>query len=383
MREGEDHGKAPTVGLVLPGGGARGAYQAGVLAAIAEMVPAGHRPFPVITGTSVGAINAVSLATGAADFHRAAARLEELWRNLRADNVYRTDALHVLAQGARWIMAMLFGGMGAGNPQSFLDNRPLAEFLDTNVDFDALGRMVKSGDLQALGISASSYATGRAITFFEAAESVDEWQRARRRGLRRQITCGHVMASAALPFLFPAEKVDGFYYGDGSLRLTAPLSPAIHLGADRLLVIGVRDARLDDVDQTGPTLPYPGLGDIGGYLLDVIFSDNLEADMERLERINRTLGAMRPDARAETDLRPIDMMMIQPSSDVRPIAKAHVDAIPRTIRLLLKGLGAHGTGGQLASFLLFEPAFTHELMAMGRADVAARKHEIKAFLGLD
>ncbi|MEC9367459.1 MAG: patatin-like phospholipase family protein [Pseudomonadota bacterium] len=369
-------------GLVLPGGGARGAYQAGVLLAIAQFTRGQPNPFPVITGASVGAINAASIASNASDFAQAAENLCALWSELHADNVYRTDLRAIGATATRWLASFAFGGLGKKNPPSLLDNAPLKKQLQRTIDLNGIDKALRGGALRAVGITASSYGRGRAVTFFQGERDVKEWQRARREGVRERLTIDHLMASSSLPFLFPARRIGREYFGDGSLRSTSPLSPAIHLGADRLLVIGARDARPDRLGETPESTRYPSLGELGGYMLDLLFLDNLQADTERLSRINRTLSLLSPQKRKKTSLRPIQILTIEPSQDLRRIAGKHADAIPRSIRMLLRGVGAWDSGWRLASYLLFEPPFIQELIALGQSDAIARRREIETLLGL-
>jgi NTE family protein len=371
----------PCTGLVLPGGGARGAYQAGVLKAIAGFVPPDTNPFPIVTGTSVGAINATVIASHAGNFTHGATRLAEMWSQLHADQVYRTDFRAVAGNGMRWLASLVFGGLGIANPKSLLDNEPLRELLGRTLDFSRIDEAIAQGALRAMGLTASSYDRGKAITFYQGAGDVAQWTRMRREGVRHDIGVDHVMASASLPFMFPAERIGNEHFGDGSLRLTSPLSPAIHLGAERILVIGARDTTPDEAPQAGAPAEYPSLGDLGGYMLDLLFLDNLQSDIERLCRINETLSLLPAAKRKETTLRPIDMLMIEPSKDMREIAGRHAHHVPRSIRMLMRGVGAWDHGWRLASYLLFEPPYVNELIELGRADAMERRDEITALIG--
>lgn len=277
----------PLTALILPGGGARGSYQVGVLKAINEIVGDGYNPFPVICGTSAGAINAAVLASHAHEFRIGIERLEEFWSTMVCSRVYRTDAWTVFKTGLQWALSLALGGQLVSHPRSLLDNEPLREFLGRTLQLDGIAEAINQDALRGLSITASGYTCASAISFYQAAPDVEPWNRARRHGHPVTINTSHLLASAALPLLFPAERIGYEFFGDGGMRMLAPLSPAIHLGADRLLVISTRDENPDPP----PTEPadYPSLGEIGGYLLDTIFMDTLNADLNRLKRINRTL----------------------------------------------------------------------------------------------
>lgn len=370
----------PRVGLVLPGGGARGAYQIGVLKGIAEMLPDGRNPFPVISGVSVGGINAASLASRSQDFQHAVAHLVDLWGGLHASDIYRTDPATIAFTGAHWLAALTLGGLGLANPRSLLDNAPLGELLRRELPIERIDEAIAAGALKAVAVTASSYATGRAVSFFQGHEDLSDWVRSRRDGMRARLTVDHLMASAALPYLFPAQCVGSEYFGDGSLRLTAPLSPAIRLGAEKLLVIGVRDASVPEAPHTDRRPAYPNLGALAGYLLDVIFSDNLDADIERLRRVNATLALLEPEQQSATPLRHVEAYVVRPSEDIREIAQVHAREAPWTIRMLMRGMGGWRSGGQLPSFLLFEPGFCNALIELGYNDALEQRAALSRFL---
>ncbi|NKI34244.1 patatin-like phospholipase family protein [Wenzhouxiangella sp. XN79A] len=363
---------------MLPGGGARGAYQVGVVKALAEYLPGPASPFPIIAGISAGSINAAVLASHAGDLAHGAARLEGFWGNFRCNHIYRTGWWHNLTSGLHWLAAMTLGGLGVDNPRSLLDNAPLGELLTRELRTDGIRDAIDAGLLDALLITAAGYSTSRAVTFFQGRDDIDEWTLYRRAGQRTTIGPEHLLASAALPLLFPARRIGQEFYGDGGMRHTTPLSPPIHMGADRIVIIGTRDAAQDPEPPTCPE--YPSLGEIGGYLLDVIFMDYLTNDLARLQRINHTLSLMTEEQRSQTELRPVKTVLIQPSRDVREVATRHMHRIPASVKTLLRGIGAWGPG-RLPSYLLFEAEFCRELIDLGYRDGLAARDEVQAVMG--
>lgn len=368
-------------GLILSGGGARAAYQVGVLMAIAELVPRGTRnPFPIISGTSAGAINAAALAAQAHNYRMAVRGLERIWANITADQVYRTDVYSFAKSILRWFATTLVSGSTPVN-SALLDSRPLHKLLSMVVNFQRIQEALDRGDLHALAITASSYATGESVAFFQAQPHLQEWTRARRLGRRSVIAVNHLLASSAIPILFPAQEVEGRYYGDGAVRQLAPASPALHLGAERLLVIGVSGNTSRQRDVEG----YPSLAQVLGHILNSVFVDSLEGDVERLERINNTLQAIPHKIRQQrgVSLREVDVLKIYPSRPIDEIAAEHVKELPRALRFFLRGSGAtRSPGASAVSYLLFEPGFTRALMSLGYQDASARADEIRAFLEL-
>lgn len=387
----------PTTGLILTGGGARAAYQVGVLDAIASIrrhcdAPPGN-PFPVIAGTSAGAINSTALACGADDFDQAVRGLVHIWRNFRAEQIYRSDSIGVIRTGARWLTMMSLGWMIARfrrvRPRSLLDNSPLDTLLSKLIDTRRLKQMMTDGHVQALAVTASSYGSGMHVTFYDAVKDIVPWTRSQRIAVKSEVSVPHLLASSAIPFVFPAVPlvIDGHieYFGDGSMRQSAPISPAVHLGAERILVVGA--GRMHEPVGVRPaSSEYPNLAQIAGHALSSIFLDALAVDVERLQRVNSTLGLLPPEARARTSLRPIDVLVIAPTKRLDDIAAKHLGSLPAPIRALLRGVGVSGRGDDargaaLASYLLFEAPYTRELMALGRSDTFARRDEVVSFFG--
>jgi NTE family protein len=374
-------------GLILPGGGARNAYQAGVLKAIGDMLPEDvQNPFPVICGTSAGAMNAVLLASSATRFQEGVDRMYGIWANFHVGKVFRTDAWTALKSGMRWGMTFVTAGLFKAQPHSVLDNTPMREMLERHIRFARIQHAIDCGVLRAVSVTTSGYTSGTSITFYQGIDELVPWKRTRRLGKRTELTLNHLMASAAIPVLFPAVKLRNEYYGDGSMRQTAPLSPALHLGANRLLIIGVRDPLPDVPPDEGADIPYPSFGHISGYIFDTLFMDSLDADIERMRRINHTISVTR-DKQVEyqdTSLRQIDYLVISPSRDVRSIVERYVGNFPLSIRLLLKGIGALTREGRpLMSYLMFDAPYCKELMELGYEDALASREQILHLLGYD
>ena len=363
--------------LILPGGGARGAYQVGVIKAISELIQHERNPFPVICGTSAGAINAAVLASHAHEFKTGIERLEHFWRSMYCARVYRTDALTVLKSGMKFAVNLLSGGLIRTNPKAFLDNTPLRLFLQSTLELDGIQTALDLDALRGVAITASGYTCASAISYFQAQENVKTWQRQRRRGQAVKLEIDHLLASAALPIIFPAVQIGNEYFGDGGMRMVAPLSPAIHLGAERILVIGTRDEN-PDIPSDSPA-HYPSAGEIGGYLMDTIFMDTLNADLARLNRINSTLKLVPDEKRSEAGLQNIESLVIKPSKDLRFVTKAHVHEIPRSVQMLLRTLGGWGRDWRMASYLLFESSYCSELIDLGYADGMNSEQEILQF----
>lgn len=366
------------ISLMLPGGGARGSYQVGVLKGIMELLGDNKTPFSIITGTSAGAINAVVLASYADDLAHGTARLEKFWTQLHCSDVYRTDAWTISKTLFKTVTSMLFGRFGLKGPKSLLDNTPLKHYLSKQLHLSQIQKHIDTTVLTGLAITASSYDTSLARSFFQAQESVQEWNRTRRYGVREEISVSHILASTALPFLFPAQLVGKEHYGDGGLRMTAPLSPSIHLGADKILVIGTRDE--SPIPAPEKPTDFPSMGELGGYMLDTIFMDTLMADLSRLHRINNTLDLLDSTQKNKSHLKKIETFIINPSVDVRIITEQHAKDIPKPVQNLLKIIGGWGKDWRMPSYLLFEPGYTKTLIELGYQDALRQKQDILSFL---
>ena len=376
-------GSASTVktALILSGGGARAAYQVGVLRAIDELLSEPeHNPFPILCGTSAGAINAASLAVNSMNFHQAVRHLVHVWEHFHVDQVYRADFLGVVASGAHWLSALMVGWLVRTSPRSLLDNEPLAELLTKTMDFSKIDESIACGALYSLSITASGYGSGQSVSFYQGGAS-EGWHRTQRIGCQCKIGIEHLMASSAIPFFFPAAKINREFFGDGSMRQLAPISPAIHLGADRVLVIGV--GRMNEPRERKLSENYPTLAQIAGHALSSIFLDSMAADIERMQRINKTISLIPAEKRdpGAVTLRPVDVLVISPSERLDDIASRYASSLPWPIRFLLRGIGATSRrGGALLSYLLFEQPYTCALMELGYHDAMARRDEVMAFL---
>jgi NTE family protein len=369
----------PRAGLVLTGGGARAAYQVGVVKAVRDVLgnPA-KNPFPILCGTSAGAINAASLAVFADDFTRAVANLLEVWEHMRCEHVYRTDVASIMKSGARWLSSMML--LTRGTPISLLDNAPLRDMLEKSMPFDRIQQHIDAGALYAVCVTASGYTTGQSVSFFQGGSGLEGWERNQRIGAAVMLKLEYLLASAALPFIFPAVKVHREFFGDGSMRQIAPVSPALHLGADRVLIVGT--GRQATEQARARSNIYPSFAQIAGHALNSIFLDSLLVDIERLERINRTLRLIPPEKLegSSVTLRPVKVLFISPSQPIERLAARFLHELPRSVRFILRPTGALSrSGSNLASYLLFEESFCRALIDLGYQDTLAREAEVREF----
>lgn len=372
--------------LVLTGGGARAAYQVGVLKAAAEVLPKrAHNPFSIITGTSAGAINAVALGASANNFRLAVKKVEYIWANLRVDQVYRAGYRDVAGSILRLIASLFHRGTGLGKPLALLDSSPLAELLPKVINFDHLERRLKGGLLDAIAVTASSYDTGESMTFYQSdldGDILPPWQRSRRRGVPTKLRVEHLLASSAIPTMLPATEIDGHYYGDGALRQVSPISSALHLGARRIMVVGVSgNPNTPPVDSTEGR--SPSLAKMVGHVFNSAFIDALEHDMEHLIRVNELLGMLHnenPHTEAG-GLKLVDFLCINPSIEIDQLVAKHIGSLPRSMRTMLNITGAtpQGGGASLASYLLFEGAFCKDLIACGYRDAMDQRDMLESF----
>lgn len=372
----------PKLAIVMTGGGARAAYQIGVLKAIAEMLPVGApSPFTIICGTSAGAINAASLAAKSDHFRNSVRRMHYVWSNFTSEQVFRTDFLGIIKTGGHWILSLMLGGLGKNSPIYVLDRTPLRKLLEKYIDSSMFQSAIERKTLHALSVNATGYSSHQSVAFYHGNNDINNWKRAQRIGLSTRITVDHLMASSAIPFLFSPVKLNREYFSDGSIRQTAPISPALHLGADRVLVIGNHQTefKLERVENNKP----PTLGEIAGHTLNSVFLDSLDADIERLQRINKTVNLIGEQDREKhgVTLRQVEVQVISPSDDIGKMAAEHAHELPWSIKTLLRSIGAYSkTDSSFMSYLLFEKGYCNALIKLGYEDTQRKKEDILHFL---
>jgi len=373
--------KESTNALLLTGGGARAAYQIGVLKAITSQLPRNQKsPFKIICGTSAGAINAVSMACHASCFRLGVKKTEWVWKNFKTEQVYVGTWTGVFGYILKNYFSKFFKN-GKYRATSLLNNAPLETLLSNLIDYKRIDRNILNGHLDAMSIAASSYSDGDSIAFFQSSGNKD-WQRAKRKGIKTVLSTRHLMASSAIPLLFPSVKIGNSYFGDGAIHQLSPLSPAVHLGATKILIIGVEQSKqsTNQGTQQSESEFYPNVAKITGHLLDTIFTDSLNADIERMERINKTLDHTSPD---KTELKKVETLLINPSRGFNKLAAQHYKKMPSAIRFLLKFIGiSKKSESELISYLMFEKQFTEELIKLGYEDGLRQKDEIMSFLDL-
>jgi NTE family protein len=369
------------VGLILTGGGARAAYQVGVLKAIAEFLPRrAPSPFPIICGTSAGALNAATLAINAKSFSMGVQYLVNTWKNFHANQIYRTDVVGVFNNAMLWFAGVFFNIIGVNrlSKVSLLDNSPLVELLDKMLPCEKIQESIDGGFMRALSITASGYASGQSVTFYQGVNELVPWRRTGRIGMPTQIDIKHLLASAALPFIFPAISINREYFGDGSMRQIAPISPALHLGATKVMIIGVTVNGYAE----RPDHDYPSLARIAGHALNSIFLDSMEVDLEKLKKTNDLVAIMPEGMRERANLHHVDVLVVSPSQSLEKIAERYVSELPWTIRVLLRFIGARHSGGILISYLLSESKYTRALIELGYQDAQLRREEIMSFIDI-
>ena len=371
------------VGLVLPGGGARGAYQVGVLKAFLEISKTkSESPFDIFSGTSAGAINGAFLASEAHIFDHSIVSLIDVWSNFSSNKVYKTDPITMLKTSLHWFLTIISGGVLIPNPTSLLDNQPLRNLLRETIKFPDIQNNIESSSIESLAVTSASYRSRKSCTFFQANSNANNWQKTHREGKKTLINLDHLMASVALPLIFPAVRIKDQYFGDGAMRQATPLSPAIRLGAEKLMIISAKETD-DRFESNNPGEQYPSFAKIAGYMLEALFLDGLYSDIERLNRINQIIKNS-DDREIKTNsktMKYVDYIVISPSEDLNEIAQKHYHNMPLSIRLLLQGLGLlKDSRSELLSFLLFESVYTRELIDLGYRDGIVKKKEIADFM---
>ena len=373
-----------SLALMLGGGGARGAYQAGVLKGLAQKFP--NLRFPIMTGISAGAVNPIHLASSEGSLATAAGGLVDLWMKLTPEQVYEAHALPLVRNMIRWATRLLSGGAGLGPEpmRGMIDTAPLRKFLNRNLiasgdgSLPGIARNIAKGSLKAVALSATSYATGHSVTWIEG-QNVDLWQRPQRRSEMASIGVEHVMASSALPMLFPAVKVGDQWFGDGGIGLTAPLSPPLHLGATRILTISTRHRPAWAVASSPSWKRYPPPAQVLGVLYNSVFLDLIDEDILRLEKVNRLLADLPSDKRES--MRIVDILVIRPSHDLHTLARELEPHLPSFIRYLTRGLGTRqASNPDVLSLIMFQSDYVKRLIELGEADAEAQSERVEEFL---
>jgi len=375
----------PNTGIVLSGGGARAAYQVGVLKAIYEMTPKGSlHPFPIICGSSAGAINAAVIACYAGQYRAGLRRLEGIWTNLTVNQVFRGDTLGLLKQSLGFTWHIL-SGRNPRKHNALLDNAPLRKLLEKSIPFKRLDKLIDEGLLQALCISCSDYYSGDTYSYYQGHDDIRPWKRHRRLGVADNIQLDHLMASSAIPLIFPSVAVGSQYLGDGSVGFMSPISPAIHLGAEKIMIIGL-DPIQSEPGNIIEDKPHPGFSDVAGHVLDSVFIDSLNSDLERLQRINQTLKSVPSELMEKVNLplKSIEALVIAPSIELGELATNCGQQLPRATRFFLSRIGIDcDSGSNMLSYLLFDGQFCKKLIELGYQDTQDRASEVMDFFELE
>ena len=372
----------PRTALVLSGGGARGAYQVGVLKAVAEVTGYKESPFDIVSGLSAGAINGTWIASHDESFPDVVESMWQAWAGISSDDIFKTNPFSLFSIGARWLIDRTFGGMNRKHQITYLlDTAPLAKFLHEKIDFENLNHRLQAGKLYGVSVTAANYHTGMSTTFFGGDPEIPEWKKENRIGRRGEIHGRHVMASAAIPIFFPPVLIEENFFGDGVVRSSAPLSSAIHMGAQKLFLIGTRGS----ISSPPPPMEkdFISIGEIAGTVLNGLFFDALDADYDRMLRVNRTLSTMTPEqlARQPDGLKTIPVFYVRPSRASRDdLGDCEINQAPSTLRYLFKGIGMdRHKGTDMLSYLLFEKKHIASLLELGYQDGLAQKEQILAF----
>lgn len=371
------------IGIVLTGGGARAAYQVGVLRAISAITNFPKNPFRIISGYSAGAINGAWLAGHADNFEQAVQTMWDEWAALTPDKVFNTDVPNVLYMAVRWIKDRSFGGVHQNQRQInyLLDTLPLQKFIQTRIDYEGVRRHLQNENMFGVSITSVNYHTGQSVTFYSGSKDIQDWKSLNRVSIRTDLAPEHVIASSAIPIFFPPKKIGDYHFGDGMVRLNAPLSAAVKMGAEKLLVIGIQGENSQLVtapEQNGNVT----IGEIAGTILNGLFFDSLDADLARLQRINRTVSLMSDEERerGKDHLRQIPVLVMRPGSQVGKPSQCEFGRMPATLKFLLKGIGlTENRGVDLLSYLAFEPQYLRAMLESGYEDTMKRKSDIEEF----